>query len=119
MSLGNSAHDALGKDVIRMNVARRIAKVNPAMNLEEALVIARRALKVLRKVQPLPRISQVINMTHHQLMSVLQECPESPFFAKDDFNLTEIEARRLVLDFVERTNFNCHMPHIEASLSKE
>ena len=58
-------------------------------------------------------------MTHHQLMAVLQECPESPYFGRDDYNLTEDKARKLVLAFVERTNFNCHAAHIEVDSSNE
>ena len=58
-------------------------------------------------------------MTHHQLMSVLQECPESPYFGRDDYNLTEEKARQLVLAFVERANFNSHAAHVEVDSSNE
>ena len=58
-------------------------------------------------------------MTHLELILVLQECPESPFFARDDYNLNENEARRQVLAFVERSNFDSHQPHEEVSPLKE
>ena len=58
-------------------------------------------------------------MTHKELNLVLQECPESPYFARDDFQTTENFARKLVLAFVERTNFDSHGPHIEAESAYE
>ena len=53
-------------------------------------------------------------MTHRELNLVLQECPESPYFARDDFQTSENFARRLVLAFVERTNFDSQGPLDEA-----
>ena len=81
--------------------------------------ISKHAVKVLRKVQDLPRYSQVINMTHRELNLVLQECPESPYFARDDYETEEEEARKLVLEFVERAKFGNFHPLLEANSSKE
>ena len=53
-------------------------------------------------------------MTHRELNLVLQECPESPYFARDDFQTTEDFARKLVVAFVDRTNFNSQGPLLEA-----
>ena len=58
-------------------------------------------------------------MTHPELNLLLQECPESPYFATDDFETTEKSARQLVLEFVERARFGHHAPLVEASQSQE
>lgn len=58
-------------------------------------------------------------MTSMELIIVLQECPESPYFARDDFETSELEARKLVLSLVERSNFSGHDPHLEANSSSE
>ena len=58
-------------------------------------------------------------MTHRELNKVLQECPESPYFALDDFSTSEKEARSLVIAFVEHSSFNGHLPHLEANSDSE
>ena len=50
---------------------------------------------------------------------MLQECPESPYFARDDFSTEEDEARNLVLAFFERARFGSHTPLREATPSCE
>ena len=50
---------------------------------------------------------------------LLQECPESPYFARDDFETTFELARNLVLEFVERSRFGSRQPLPEASQSNE
>ena len=70
---------------LRRSVANRLMKAKPDLGQAEAKRIAKHALKVLRKIQYLPRYSQVINMTHMELNLTLQECPESPYFARDDW----------------------------------
>ena len=44
-------------------------------------------------------------MTHEELNLALQECPESPLFARDDYETTEAAARKLVIRFVERARY--------------
>ena len=58
-------------------------------------------------------------MNHAELNLVLQECPESPYFARDDWRTNEEEARKLVLGFVEQSSFGSQGPLIEANPSKE
>lgn len=58
-------------------------------------------------------------MSHPELNLLLQECPESPYFATDDFETSEESARKLVLEFVERARFGYHAPLVEASQSQE
>ena len=66
-------------------VFERLLKVNPDVDVEELFSKAKRAVKVLKTIQQLPRYSQVINMTHQELNLVIQQCPESPYFCRDDF----------------------------------
>ena len=58
-------------------------------------------------------------MSHRELNKVLQECPESPLFARDDFETSEKSARNLVVKFVEQANFDGHDPHLEVNSSEE
>ena len=58
-------------------------------------------------------------MSHAELNLLLQQCPESPYFARDDFETSEESARKLVLEFVERARFGYHEPLAEASQSQE
>ena len=58
-------------------------------------------------------------MSHPELNLLLQECPESPYFATDDFETSEESARKLVLEFIERARFGSHAPLHEASQSQE
>ena len=58
-------------------------------------------------------------MSHLQLNRVLQECPESPYFNRDDFSTGETQARNLVLAFVERVHFGNLEPLPESSPSEE
>ena len=58
-------------------------------------------------------------MSHMQLNIVLQQCPESPYFARDDFETTEAKARELIISLVERYNFSSHDSHKEANSSSE
>ena len=109
----------LTKKELRRSIRQRLARVNPHLTPQELMRISKHAVKVLRKIQDLPRYSQVINMTHRELNLVLQECPESPYFARDDYSTEEAEARKLVLEFVERAKFGCFSPLLEASSSKE
>ena len=85
----NSAPDNISKEELHLRVAERIARVSPDMSIEDIDEIAMRALKRCKKIQEVPRYSQVINMTHRELNLVLQECPESPYFARDDFQTSE------------------------------
>ena len=107
------------KKELCVNVAKRILKVNPGADQEEAEKRAKRAVKILKKIQDLPRYSSVINMTHQELNLTLQECPESPYFFKDNFETNEAQARRLVLAFVERARFGGHFPVRESTKSEE
>ena len=59
----------------------------------EVMRSAKRAVKVLNNIQAVPMYGKVINMTHRELVSFLQELPESPFFARDDYRIGEVEAR--------------------------
>ena len=77
------------KEEICLDVARRLARVNTEMSEEEILRKAKRAVRVLKNIQNLPTYSRVINMTHHELNLLLQECPESPYFARDDFETSK------------------------------
>ena len=58
-------------------------------------------------------------MTHLELNLLLQECPESPYFGRDDLQTSEDEARDIVLRLVERSMFGNQEPHLEVSASKE
>ena len=58
-------------------------------------------------------------MSHPQLNRVLQECPESPYFNRDDFSTGEAPARNLVLAFVEMVHFGNLEPLPESSPSEE
>ena len=119
MPISNRALIDLKREELCLEVARRISKVSPEMSDEEVDRKARRAVSVLRKIQDVPRYSQVINMNHRELNLVLQECPESPYFARDDFETNCALARKIVLAFVDRSNFDCHEPHLEANSSKK
>ena len=61
----------------------------------------------------------MINLSHAELNRLIQECPESPYFVRDDFETSEESARKLVLEFVERARFGSHAPLAEASQSQE
>ena len=100
-------------------MARRINLVNPGMSRDEVKRKAKRACRVLSRIEDLPRYSEVINMNHEQLNLLLQQCPESPYFAKDDFQTSEQQARNLVLAFVERARFGSEGPLREATPSNE
>lgn len=65
----------------------------PDADEDEAAKKAKRAVKVLSKIHAVPKHSEVINMTHHELNGVLQGCPESPYFARDDFE-TDVHGAR-------------------------
>lgn len=119
MSNSNKAPLDLKKEELCLKVAKRIKRISPGMSSEDIDRKARRAVKVLRQIQDLPRYSQVINMTHQELNLVLQECPESPYFLRDDFETSYAFARKLVLAFVDRSNFDSHEPHHEADSSEE
>ena len=107
------------KNQLRDGVATRLARVNPGMSNEEALAKAEQAINDLRTILSLPRYCEVINMTHQQLILVLQCCPESPYFATDGWEFDEARARHLVLGFVERANFGNFNPLHEATPSVE
>ena len=47
------------------------------------------------------------------------ECPESPFFATDNWLTGEDEARSLVLGLIEKSMFGVQAPHLEVSPSQE
>ena len=81
----NSVKMTKARKELRRSVANRLMKANPDLGQVEAKRFAKHAVKVLRKIQYLPRYSQVINMTHMELNLTLQECPESPYFARDDW----------------------------------
>ena len=89
------------------------------MQWDEVKRIAKRAVKHLRSIREIPRYSQVINMTHMELNLFLQECPESPYFARDDWQTDEPGARSLVLAFVEKAKFGSYEPLHEATPSIE
>ena len=63
------------------------------MSHGEVMRSAKRAVKVLKNIQDMPMYGKVINMTHRELVTFLQELPESPFFARDDYCIGEVEAR--------------------------
>ena len=88
----------------------RLSKSGRPIDEDEIVAIARRAVKSLRRIQDIPRHSKVMNMSHAELNLVLQECPESPYFAKDDWRTTKQQARKLVLDFVGRVSFGSEGP---------
>ena len=110
---------AMNADQLLGSVIDRIATAYPTKNMEEVVRTAERAVRVLNHIRDLPKYSQIINMNHMELVLTLQQCPESPYFARDDFNTTEAEARKLVLAFVERRSFSGHEPHLEANPSSE
>ena len=58
-------------------------------------------------------------MNHEQLNLLLQECPESPYFARDDYETTEEQARNIVLACIERARFGSEGPLREATPSNE
>ena len=89
------------------------------MSEDEIRSKAKRAVDVLRKIQDFPTYSKVINFSHQELNLLLQECPESPYFAKDDFETTKEGAKRLVLGIIEGANAGALVPLPEASQSKE
>lgn len=83
----------LTKKELYKKVRERLSKVYPEMGERLTRKLAKRAVKVLRRIRELPRYSQVINMTHLELNQVLQECPESPYFTWEKFETTENQAR--------------------------
>lgn len=101
------------------SVANRISRANLEMRFHEERLKAKLAVKHIKKIQDLPSYCQVINMTHAELNQVLNDCPESPFFASQRLRSSEAEARDLVLRFVERAKFGDLLPHIEASPEEE
>ena len=86
-------------------VIERLARIHPELPMRVILHQAERAMEVVHEIQELPSYSQVINMTHLELNLALQQCPESPLFARDDYETTEAAARKLVLRFVERARY--------------
>ena len=58
-------------------------------------------------------------MTHLELNKLIQECPESPYFARDDWSTREDEAREIVVQFLDRSMFGNQAPHVEVSPSLE
>ena len=79
----------LTKKELCKSVAKRVLKANQGMKRDDVKRITKRAVNHLKSIQELPRYSQVINMTHEELNLVLLECPESPYFARDDWETTE------------------------------
>ena len=72
MPISNRALIDLKREELCLEVAKRISKVSPEMSNEDVVCKARRAVRVLKKIQDLPRYSQVINMNHRELNQVLQ-----------------------------------------------
>ena len=60
-----------------------------------------------------------MKLTHEELNLVLQECPESPYFATDEFETTKAQAKSLVLEMIDRAKFGDLQPLPEASQSQE
>lgn len=58
-------------------------------------------------------------MNHEQLNLLLQECPESFYFARSDYETSEEQARNFVLACIERARFGSEGPLKEATPSKE
>ena len=58
-------------------------------------------------------------MTHLELNQLIQECPESPYFTRDDWFTREDEAREIVVKFLEKSMFGNQGPHVEVSASLE
>ena len=109
----------LTKKELFKKVRERLSKVYPEMGERFTRKLAKRAVKVLKRIQDLPRYSQVINMTHKELNLVLQECPESPYFTWDKFETKENQARQIVLAFIERARYGRYLPLEEAESFEE
>ena len=79
----------LTKRELCKSVAKRLKKSNPELSPDSVKRKAKYAVNALNEIQNVPSYSQVINMTHRQLILFLQSCPESPYFATDDWELQE------------------------------
>lgn len=89
MLLQKPAPIVLTKRELCKSVAKRLKKSNPELSPDSARRKTKHAIKVLKEIQNIPSYSQVINMTHRQLILFLQSCPESPYFATDEWELDE------------------------------
>mmetsp|Transcript_31441 Transcript_31441/g.41637 ORF Transcript_31441/g.41637 Transcript_31441/m.41637 type:complete len:152 (-) Transcript_31441:459-914(-) len=88
----------------REHLARRIVVGNHLKQKHEVNNLVERVLSQRLPVRSLPTREQLFEMTRTDLLKVLVECPESPFFAlEEEPRLDKTWARRIVLGLLNRS----------------